>query len=133
MADLTEAIIPATDTPGAKDVGAHLFVLMMIDDCYNPEDQEKFIAGMKQFEEMAKKRYGKSFSSITPAQQNEWLSELQNSKGEKDNTAASFYHSTRGLTIQCFTGSKYYLTKVHVYEMVPGRFHGCVPVKSLKA
>ena len=37
------------------------------------------------------------------------------------------------MTLQAFTGSQYYLTKVRVYEMAPGRFHGCVPVKAAKA
>lgn len=133
MADLTDAIIPVTDTPGAKDVGAHLFVLMMVDDCSKPEDQEKFTAGLKAFEDDVQKQYKTSFSKLTPAQRNEWLATMEGKKEEKDNPAVNFYHSTRGLTIQCFTGSQYYLTKVQVYEMVPGRFHGCVPVKTAKA
>ena len=32
LAELCETIIPKTETPGAKDLSAHLFVLMMIDE-----------------------------------------------------------------------------------------------------
>ncbi len=39
IAELSETIIPKTDTPGAKDVYAHLFVLKMVDDCYEKKDQ----------------------------------------------------------------------------------------------
>ena len=32
MADLCETILPKTNTPGARDLSAHLYVLMMVDD-----------------------------------------------------------------------------------------------------
>src|SRR5258706_15442809 len=41
LSELSETIIPKTNTPGAKDVSAQLFALMMIDDCYPPDDQDK--------------------------------------------------------------------------------------------
>lgn len=34
LAELVETIIPATTTPGAKALSAHLFTLIMMDDCY---------------------------------------------------------------------------------------------------
>ena len=133
MADLSDTIIPATDTPGAKDVGAHLFALMMIDECYNPEEQKKFKSGLEQFENYTKKKFDKSFSSLTAQQRSELLTELEAKKDEKDNEVVAFYKVAKGMTLQAFTVSKYYLTKVRVYEMAPGRYHGCVPVKSAKA
>lgn len=133
LAELTETIIPKTDTPGAKDQGAHLFALMMIDDCYKPEDQKKFMSGMEQFEDLSKKQYGKNFVDLSNDQRIGMLTNLEAKKDEKDNEVVSFYKTTKGLTLQAFTTSKYYLTKVRVYEMAPGRFHGCVPVKTAKA
>jgi hypothetical protein len=50
LAELTETILPKTDTPGAKDLAAHLFALKMVDVCYTKENQEKYIQGMKDFE-----------------------------------------------------------------------------------
>ncbi len=31
LASVSETILPTTDTPGAKEIGAHLFVLKMVD------------------------------------------------------------------------------------------------------
>jgi len=56
LAELAETIIPATDTPGAKDISAHLFVLKMMDDCYTKEDQQKFMRGLEQFEKETKNK-----------------------------------------------------------------------------
>lgn len=129
LAELTETIIPKTNTPGAKDVSAHLFTLMMVDDCYGPADQKKFVAGLNAFEDMAKKKFSKRFIECTPAQRNQLVAEINANKNANDDVSA-FYNITKKLTIQGYTGSQYYLTKVHVFEMVPGRFHGCVPVST---
>ncbi len=133
IAALADAIIPSTDTPGAKDVGAHLFVLMMIDDCYKPEEQEAFVTGLNQFEDLTRTKFKKEFVELSSAERTALLTEMEARKEEKDIEAIKFYKAVRGLTIQSFTGSQYYLTKVRVYEMVPGRYHGCVPVKTIKA
>ncbi len=128
MAELCETIIPATDTPGAKDLSAHLFALMMVDDCYKKEDQQKFMKGLKAFNDKSKKDFNKSFVDLSPAEKQSLLDSLEAQKEGKDDLSY-FYSTTKKLTIQAYTTSKFYLTKVQVYELVPGRYHGCVPVK----
>jgi hypothetical protein len=128
LSELSETIIPKTDTPGAKDVSAHLFALMMIDDCYVPAGQDKFVKGLKDFEEFSKKKSDKPFVKCTPSQKQEILQSIESKKDIPENVAF-FYNTTKRLTVQAFTESKYYLTKVQVYELVPGKFYGCVPVK----
>jgi gluconate 2-dehydrogenase subunit 3-like protein len=127
LADLAETIIPKTSTPGAKDISSHLFALMMVDDCYDPDAQKKFVAGLAQFETLAKNKFGSSFTKCTQSQKEELLKAMENKTGIPDE-ALSFYNSMKKLTVQSFTTSQYFLTKIHVYELVPARFHGCVPV-----
>ena len=127
MAELAETLIPATDTPGAKDISAHLFALMMVDDCYKKEDQDKFISGLKAFEKKTDDRFGKTFVKMTPAERETLLKELEAAK-DTDTDLGYFYNTSKKLTIQAYTTSKFYLTKVQVYKLVPGHFYGCVPV-----
>lgn len=131
LAELAETIIPKTDTPGAKDISAHLFALKMLDDCSSKEDQEKFVKNLAAFESLAKKESGKSFTEATAAERSKLLTQLETQKdaAQKDE-AAQFYSKMKGLTIQAYTSSQFYLTKVQVYELIPGRYHGCVPVKA---
>jgi len=129
LADLTETIIPKTNTPGANDLSSHLFVMMMVDDCFKKEDQQKFVKGMAAFEDLTKKRCNNTFTDCTPAQKKELLTDIEKKNNIPDDVTA-FYNITKRLTIQSFTSSQYYLTKVQVYELVPGRWHGCVPVKT---
>ncbi len=125
---VSDTIIPGGKTPGAKDVGAYQFALMMMDDCYSPEDQQKFTQGLKEFDAFSKKTINKSFTKATPAERGEVLKAIEDKKDIPENVAF-FYNNMKRLTLEGFTQSKYYLTKVHVYELVPGKFYGCVPVK----
>ncbi|WP_158638369.1 gluconate 2-dehydrogenase subunit 3 family protein [Panacibacter ginsenosidivorans] len=131
LAELAETIIPKTDTPGAKDISAHLFALKMIDDCSSKEDQDKFLKGLTAFESYSNKQLGKSFTAATATERGKVLTELetQKDKDQKDD-AAQFYGTVKKLTVHAYTSSQFYLTKVQVYELVPGRYHGCVPVKA---
>jgi hypothetical protein len=128
LSELSETIIPKTGTPGAKEVSAHLFALMMIDNCYAADDQNKFAKGLEGFEEFTKKKFDKSFLKCTPFERTEILKSVESKKDIPDKVAF-FYNTMKRLTIQAFTSSEYYLTKVQVYKLAPGKFYGCVPVK----
>ena len=128
LAELGETIIPATDTPGAKDLSAHLFVLKMVDDCYNKADQRKFMSGLSAFEKNAQQKQGKSFVDCNTSQKDSIVAELDNTK-KGDDDLSFFYNATKRLTIQAYTTSQFYLTKINIYKMIPGRFQGCVPAK----
>jgi hypothetical protein len=128
LAELTETIIPATDTPGAKDVSAHLFALMMVDDCYKKTDQQKFMKGLEQFASFVKTSEGKSFVDCSIPQRESILAKVSVKKPVEDELSF-FYSKVKQLTIQAYTSSQYFLTKVQVYEIIPGRYHGSVPVK----
>ena len=125
---IVDFLIPATNTPGAKEMEAHLFALTMIDDCYKKEDQEKFISGLNQFDAACTKLVGHSFAEASKEQKATFIKSLNQSK-ENPTEVDFFYSNLKRLTIQAYTSSQFFLTKVKVYEMVPGRFHGCVPVK----
>ncbi len=130
LAALADTLIPTTATPGAKDVKAHLFTLTMVDDCLRKEDQQKFMEGMKAFSDLCQKKNGHSFEKSSPGEREALLKELEAADAGKD-AAASFYRSAKHFIITGYTNSEYYLTKVQVYELVPARYHGSVPVKPI--
>ena len=129
LAELAETILPKTDTPGAKDLSAHLFALVMIDDCMKEEDQKKFMNGLKDFEKTAKDKLGKSFEESGPEQRRSFVAALDGVKKGDDSDLHFFYANTKRFTVQAYTTSQYFLTKIQPYELVPGRYHGCVPLK----
>jgi len=126
---LTATLIPTTDTPGAKEVSADRFVWKMLDDCATDADRSKFLNGLQQFDAAAKTSGGQSFVKLDPAGREALLSAIEEKKMPGDELVF-FYSTTKRLTILAYSSSQYFLTKVQVYELVPGRWHGCVPVKT---
>lgn len=130
LAEMAETIIPKTDTPGAKDISAHLFALKMVDDCYKKEDRDKFVKGLAAFESFAKQESGKAFIDADAGEREKVIAAL-NEDIKSASDLSFFYQSMKRLTIQAYTTSQFYLTKVNVYQLVPGRFKGCVPVSKI--
>ena len=128
LAAIAETIVPTTDTPGAKTIGSHLFAMTMLDDCYKKADQTKFIDGLQAFDKMCKDKGGETFAALSPADREKMLQEMEGRKS--DEPMDYFYRTMKRLTIESYVTSPYYLTKVQVYELVPSRWHGCVPVKT---
>ena len=127
LEELAATLIPTDTTPGARDVSAHLFTLRMVDECSPKNDQEKFMKGLAAFDEASKNASGKTFAESSPAQREALLMNIESKKlpGEE---LKFFYSTTKKLTILAYSSSQFFMTKVQVYELVPGRFHGCVPV-----
>lgn len=126
LAALCETILPKTTTPGAKELSSHIFALTMVDDCRKKEDQDRFISGMKAFQEKCKSAAGKDFVNSTIDQRNAVLASIIAEKDE-DSDLKYFFKTVKGLTIQSYTASEFFMTRVQVYELIPGRYHGCVP------
>ncbi|RPE08813.1 gluconate 2-dehydrogenase subunit 3 family protein [Chitinophaga lutea] len=127
LADISATLIPTTDTPGAREVEAHLFALRMVSDCYKKDDQEKFRKGLTQFSDNVRQQYGKLFQDCAAADKQNIIAKATASK-DAGTDAAYFYNTFKRLTIQAYTSSEYYLTKVDAYKLVPGKFISSVKV-----
>lgn len=84
LSELSEIIIPKTDTPGAKDVGVPGFMDLLVKDCYKKEEQDAFLAGLKEFDDEAKSSMGDRFLDLDPAKQTEYVVKVH-AKANEDN------------------------------------------------
>ncbi|CAA9274574.1 MAG: Gluconate 2-dehydrogenase subunit 3 family protein [uncultured Cytophagales bacterium] len=124
LAEIVETIIPATDTPGAKELGIHQFVQKMVADCFDKKVQEVFARGLTNVEATARKNGAASFAALDPAGRTALLQGLEAGGGE----GKECFGLVKGLTIRGYLTSEYVMTNLTKYEMMPGRYHGCVPV-----
>jgi hypothetical protein len=112
----------------------------MIDDCYPDIQQQQFMRGLKAFDEQARHQYGKSFANCDQKQRDDLVAAINasaaatsaappsTSASEKTTDLFFFFRENKSLVIRGYLGSQYFLTKIEVYELVPGRWHGCTPV-----
>ena len=131
LGDIADVIIPATETPGARATGAHLFTLVMVDDCLPKADQEKFLKGMRAFDGETKRLAGRTFSQASAGEQLQILTEFEEKLETAGEDARIFYSKTRDYVIQGYTSSKYFMTVVKPYQLVLGpNYQCCVSLSS---
>ena len=129
LAEFAETLIPASATPGAKDTYAHLYVMRMLDDCSEKEEQQDFTKGLKSLESLVKEKHKTNFLEATPAQREDIVRLLDGGQGPVE--AQSFYKLMKRLTIQGYLTSKPVMGDIFKYELVPGRYEGAYPLKAI--
>ena len=132
--EVGETIIPATDSPGAKETKIGEFMKTIVNDCYEEKNQQIFLEGMKKLEAASKSKNGKSFLESTPEQRHNLLTDLD--KEQKEYTAkkkkedpAHYFRMMKELTLWGYFTSEAGATKALRYIAVPGRYEGCIPYK----
>ncbi|RZK79695.1 MAG: gluconate 2-dehydrogenase subunit 3 family protein [Pedobacter sp.] len=118
LSQIAEIIIPKTTTPGAKELGLHLFVLKMVDDCYDANARQKFMSGLK------------SFEGLGEAGLKQMVIDANFSKPHISEDVKSFYKLMKQQTINGYMNSKYVMTNLVKWELVPARYNGYFPVKA---
>lgn len=130
LMDISETILPSTDTPGAKTLALHMFALKMLDDCYEKGDHLKFFKGLEKLEESAKENYGHSFMSCSTAEKECLLEDIEQNQDLTDEKSL-FYNIIKQRLIQGYLNSKYVMTNLLIYRLIPDRYNGYFPVENL--
>jgi hypothetical protein len=133
LAAIADTLIPKTDTPGALEVNAHLFTIVMVDDCQTKTDQDKYVKGLRGFDDVCKRLAGKTFTNASAEERTDILKKIDAAKDDLSDEVRTFYNTTRRYTIEGYTASQYFMTDVKAYQLIPGpHFKGCVPVEKVK-
>jgi hypothetical protein len=132
--EIGETIIPATDTPGAKEAKIGEFMHTIVRDCYGKPDQDIFIAGMGKLNEASKTMNGKYFLESSPDERKKLLIALDKEQKEymankKPTDPAHYFRMMKELTIWGYFTSEPGATKALRYIAVPGKYEGCIPYK----
>jgi archaellum component FlaD/FlaE len=155
--EVGETILPATNTPGAKEAKVGQFMTSIVNDCYEEADQKTFHDGMKQLNDACDKKFNTSFLKATPQQRHDLLVDLdkdakehqkkrgefmeeQNKKGKeasekgdktfkKEEMPNHYFSLMKQLTLWGYFTSKEGMTKALRYNPVPGRYEGCIDYK----
>lgn len=133
VTEVSEIIIPKTDTPGAKDVGVPGFIDKMLKDVYSEEDQKRFMDGLAAFNTAAEKEHGDPFIELSPEKQQAFVKKIHDEaineeRSDRRPPKRPFILMMKELTMLGFFTSEAGATQVLQYIAVPGAYKGCVPL-----
>jgi glucoside 3-dehydrogenase (cytochrome c) hitch-hiker subunit len=132
--EVAETILPATDSPGAKEAKVGDFMTVIVRDCYDEKNQKIFLDGMQKLNEASKKKNGKSFMDSSPEQRHDLLVDLDKEQKEytasmKEGDPKHYFRMIKELTLWGYFTSEPGANKALRYVAVPGKYEGCVPYK----
>ena len=126
LANVVDTLIPRTNTPGAKDLNVHLFVLLMLNDCHDQDDQNHFVTGLRQVDQFAVEHTTNSFADCD---QSDRVNLLIKMKGKQSTPLELwiFNQLMRRRTIEGYRESKYVMTHLSPHAMIPPPYDGHYP------
>jgi glucoside 3-dehydrogenase (cytochrome c) hitch-hiker subunit len=125
---LTELIIPATETPGAKAALVNRFVDHVLSTA-DPKERSEFVRGLEWLDDRCRARVGRDVAGASAAELTAALTPLaaEGAAAAEDAPGIAFFRAIKSMTI---TG--YYTTEIGLRQelgddgrMVLGAFEGC--------
>lgn len=134
--EIAETIIPATDTPGAKDAEIGAFMAGFVPACYTPRQQAALREGFAEIDARATAATGHGFMAmdrearealLLELDAEAWALDFERVNVESDSLSggiAHYYTLMKQLTLFGFFTSRVGGTEVLRYVAVPGRYDG---------
>ena len=137
ISELTDVIIPSTDTPGAKEANVHNYIIGYMENCANKKDYKNFINGLIDIENESLRRYSLSFKNCSIKEKNLLVSALDDStrnqlvrKISAKIRGRSFFDLLKSLTIEGYCTSELGVTKFLKYQPIPGQYLAITNLKN---
>jgi hypothetical protein len=132
MDEIGEAIIPATDVPGAKAAGIGGFMAMMVQDTYDREQQETFIRGLNDVRARFKDENDKAFMDASVGERTAFLNKLKKEANEgfhEGEDIPKYIGMFQDLTLLGYFTSEIGATQALRFVETPGRYDPCIEYK----
>lgn len=138
IAELAETIIPATNTPGAKQANVQDFIINVIKSCTIEKEQKRFMKGLEDLKEYCEAHYNKSFLKCSEEEKNAILTHFERRDEYKISVlnkidtrifGQSFFLKLRNLTVEGYCTSRLGATEGLVYDYIPGSYQPSLKLK----
>jgi len=126
---LADAILPRTDTPGALDVGAPEFFDLLLAEWYPEAERNEITSGLNALEDRCRQSHGRPFAELDASSRAAFLTTIDVPRAGRGTPEDIFARVKDGL-IFGFVTSKPISELTRTTPIIPGRFDGCVPLRT---
>ncbi|WP_235296512.1 gluconate 2-dehydrogenase subunit 3 family protein [Portibacter marinus] len=141
ISSLVDTLLPRTDTPGALDVNADIFIDKVVYGTNTEEGQQALRAEMATFNQECVRNYGAVFADLSNGDKVQAMMR-EETKAPKFNSAVwgtavgkqepvGFYRSMKSITLWAYLTSEKIGKEVLNYDPIPGEYVGCVPLSEV--
>ena len=139
LIELSEFILPASETPGAKDVYVNRFIDQIITDYFDKEGKERFKTNLNELAEACKDEIGNDFKYLDVKGKSDFVNGQEakggslpfnlwgNQLGQGENL--TFYRELKSMILWGYFTSELVGKEVLSYNPIPGSYTGCRPIE----
>jgi hypothetical protein len=127
LTQITDTFIPAANGVGAVDMGVDKFLQVLIDDCYEPKDQQQFKDQLDALAKSAHHEYDQAFGECTSDEREKLLLRMSTSDNKDQQ---EFYKLIKSEIIRGYTTSQKVMVDYLGYKVAPGHFYGSVKINA---
>lgn len=137
-----DTLLPATETPGALDINADVFIDLFFEKNYDKDAQQQVRNEIDQLNAEAENKYGKAFVNLNSEEKKRYLIDRENESGKfrksvwgtpvgDQQEPPGFYKSLKSLALWAYFSSEKVGEEILVYDPVPGVYRGCIPLSDV--
>ena len=128
LEQITQVMIPTTDTPGAIQAGVPAFIRQMLADWASATSREEIAGVLVGVEKHAWEKFGASFVELPPERRHEVVRGFDEDRvGRQDPPYGKFKY----LVLAGYYLSEVGATQELRYELIPGAWRPCVPFSEI--
>jgi hypothetical protein len=137
---MTEQIIPATDTPGAKGARVNEFIDVILTEWATPEERAHFLEGLAEIDKQSQQLFGKNFVDAASEQQLTQLRAIDDAtlagriarahhgnhvEQPDQQMKGEFWEVFKRMTVHGYYTSEVGFSQELKLQIIPGAQHGC--------
>jgi hypothetical protein len=131
LADVSDVIIPATDTPGALAARAHEFINQFAISCLDVNEQNQILETLDKIAIEANKKSNTGFNTLSTAQKIQLLTEFEQGKSPFTSKDRENFKQLKSWIVFAYYTSEPGATQELSYLAIPGGYKGNVKFSSV--
>jgi hypothetical protein len=126
---ISELIMPATDTPGARAAGVVGFIEVIVAEYYRDDERAAFVSGLADIDARCQALFGKTFVDCAEPQQTAVLTGMDaESRAMPRGGPQHIFARLKGLTLYGYYTSEIGYKQELLQTFMPGRYDGAAPL-----
>jgi hypothetical protein len=129
LVSLADTVIPATDTPGARDANVADVLIVLLRDCCSIEAQTNFRSGLQELQQYCRTHYRAAFEACTSEQRTAALARFEPGRIMRRLArwrGPPFFDTLRRVVTIAYCTSQAGATRGLAYDFVPGTYVSCL-------
>lgn len=128
---IADQMLPASDTPGALDVGVIPVIDQYLERFLSPENQQTILGGLDRVNQLSQQLFQQPLTGLDANQQMTIMDYLSKDANQSADKSKHLFFLLREMVVKAYFQSEMVAKNVLKYDPIPKVYKGCIPLKEV--